>query len=119
MQSVIGIYKKIIGGQKDGTFYNAEGKFSAIVVIEEDQSYEKKSGEKVVKLVQIPFKFWGEYGEKANDEKYLGQMVKVEYTLGGYNPEGDKWYPNLNGCFLHRWEGEVLKNTKPSDDIPF
>jgi hypothetical protein len=117
MNSCIGVCKAILGGQKDGAFYSAEGRFQAVVIIEEDQGWtEKKTGEKIDKLVSIPFKFGGKWGEAINDTKYIGQMVKVDYDLGGWNPEGDKWYPNLNGKFMHRWEGEAPKAAKKEQE---
>ena len=113
---IIGRFVKMLGGQKDGSFYDATGaKCSVVVVVEEDQSYTPKGKEKVERLAQIPFKFFGKEAERLANlpDHYNGQMVKVDFALGGYNPEGDKWYPNLNGKWLHTWEGQKL------EEIPF
>ena len=113
---IIGKVVKMLGGQKDGSYFNETGeKCSAVVIVEEDQSYIPKGKERVERIVQIPFKFWGKEAERlANSpEQYSGKMVKVDFALGGYNPEGDKWYPNLNGKWLHTWEGGKL------EEIPF
>jgi hypothetical protein len=117
MISVYGVVKKILGGCPGGEFYTAEGKCRCKIILEEDQSYEKKDGTHVEKLVLIPIAFFGDNAEKANDEKYLEQAVKVDLTLGGWNPEGEKWYPNLNGVFIHRQESGEKKKTEA--DIPF
>ena len=121
MIPLYGVVKKILGGQKDGAFYNVDNKLSIILILEEDQSYEKKDGTHVEKMALIPVKFFGENAEKANDEKYLEQRCKVDVSLGGWNPEGDKWYPNINGVFIHKTEAkeEVKKKEEPQKDIPF
>jgi hypothetical protein len=122
MNFIAGIVKVVQGGYKDGAYVNQAGKFKALVLVEEDQSWTDKKGEARVWMANIPFTFFGKEAERlAQDpDHYIGRMVKIDFQLGGYNPP-DKpgvWFGNINGRFIHSNEnsGEAKKETS---EIPF
>ena len=121
MNSINGIVMAVIGGQRDGTYFNQDGKCRAVVVVDEDQSWLDKQGNNHIWHAKIPFSFYGKEAERISmkPEHYIGKLVKVQFQLGGYEravEKGGGIFASIKGVFLHSNDGE---ETPKEQEIAF